>query len=376
MINRLNLIFLTVVFLLFSNILKAQFSDSIFMSKDNYYSKGTVLFEIDNLNYFSDLEYFNPMVYSYTMAGFHLSPLVSYQLTNDVKISAGAYMLNILGREEIYRLRPVYTLEYSPAKNLCMRFGTIKGAKNHNLVEQIFSYKEAYTYYNEEGIQLTYKNNRIFSDVWLNWRYLSLPNDDKPELIFGGYSFAFNHDINVKSNLKYFTQLVTYHIGGQDLVIERHLSTYMNFVSGYHYVLQVNNDLSIGNRSFYAQFVSTVAHDDFPYLQGYGLASELQVKWKFLQVLAGYWYGNRFYNPLGEFQFSSVSEKSNYTVEPERQVIYGHVALEKEYENGLKMGVRAGLYLSPEMKTNDFYVGIIMKFNHNFVIAKLKNDEK
>lgn len=367
---RISILILPVLLLV--KLSMAQFSDSIFFESEKKHDAGSLHLGFNGLGYFINQEYFNPMVNSYTMAGYHISPVLKYQLSDRIKISAGGFLLNSLGRNELTEVNPIFQFSYSPFNHFTLQFGSIQGGLSHALPEQVFSYSQAITQSNEEGIRALYHNDRLFFDVWLDWRYLTYPKDVETERIFGGYHINWNHAIGSDYKMHYYTQMLAYHIGGQDLAISHLVQTYLNLVNGFQFIATLNETLSFSNKTFYAQFYNTIPRQNFPYNMGFGLASEMQAKWRFLEGKFGYWYGNRFYNPLGEFLFGSVSQKSNYVITPYRHVVYAHIKLEEEVYPGFHVGFRTGAYLSRNLHSQDFYIGILMRFNHDFLISHSK----
>ncbi|MDA3819488.1 MAG: hypothetical protein PF590_03335 [Candidatus Delongbacteria bacterium] len=369
MFKPLNILFFFIVGFFPSHVL-AQWDEEIFFAENKTYNDGIALVRIDNLNHFYNLEYYNPMAYSYTLAGYHIKPELVYHVSNSVRLSGGVYFNAILGRDNIKHLRPVYTFEYQPFKVLKIRFGTLNTGYQMTLPEQIYSYKEALEQYNQEGIQLTFDHDALHADVWLDWRYLSLPRDNQPERIFGGYNIAYTYNLSERSYAGIVTQMAAWHLGGQNLDIDRKLQTILNFTGGINYAYQFQNGLSLGLWQYFMHFENVIQQDVLPYKRGYGLATEAQLSWKFTALKAGYWYANRFYSPLGNHLFLCVSEKSNHIMHTKRQVIYGHIKAENEFYPGLSMGFRAGIYQGLDLHSTDFYLGFLMRFTQDFIIGK------
>ncbi|MEA3448808.1 MAG: hypothetical protein U9Q98_10270 [Bacteroidota bacterium] len=350
----------------------AQWDENIFITENKTYNDGIALVRIDNLNHFYNLEYYNPMAYSYTLAGYHIKPELVYQVSNSVHVSGGIYFHTMLGRDNIKYVRPVYAFEYMPFKFLKIRFGTLNTGYQMTLPEQIYSYKEALEQYNQEGIQITFDHDALHTDVWLDCRYLSLPRDNQPERIFGGYNIAYTYNLSKSSSAGIVTQMSAWHLGGQNLDIDRKLQTILNFTGGLMYSYQCSNDLTVGLQAYFMHFENVITQDVLPYNRGYGLVSEALLSWKFLALRTGYWYGNHFYAPLGNHLFSSISEKNPHIMYAQRHVIYGHLKAEKEWYPGLSMGVRAGIYEGVDLHSIDFYLGILMRFTQDFIINKHK----
>jgi len=369
MCKRINILFFFVLWV-FPFYVNAQWDEGIFLAKNKAYDAGTALVRVDNLNHFYNLEYYTPMAYSYTIAGYHITPSIIYHIGNSVRVSGGVYFYTMLGRDNIRHVRPVYAFEYQPVDFFKVRFGTLSSGYQMALPEQIYSYRETLEQYNQEGLQMIFDNDALHADVWLDWRYLSLPQDNQPERIFGGYNIAFEHNLSDKSFAGIFTQMAAWHLGGQNLEINRKLQTILNFTGGLLYSYQCSNGISLGLREYFMHFENVIQQDVLPYNRGYGLASEAQMSWKFAAIKTGYWYADRFYAPLGNHLFLSVSEKSTHIMQTKRHVLYGHIKAEKTFYPGLSMGVRAGIYHGLDLQTTDFYIGFLMRFTQDFLIGK------
>lgn len=368
--HRLFLIPAMLFILLFSTKAHAQWHEGLFDLSDNFDEPGTAFIRVDNMNHFYNMEYYNPMAYSYTLAGYHIKPELMYQINNTVRVSAGIYVFNMLGREELQMIRPVYTLDYRPFDFLQCRLGNLKGGHSHILPEQIYAYKQGLEQYNEEGLQVILHNDEMSADVWLDWRYLSIPNDNQPERVFGGYNIGFEDNINEKSTIGIFTQMVAWHVGGQALSVDRKMQTILNFTGGFNFSYQPDDTWSFGLKEYFAHYENVKSQDILPYKRGYGLTSETELAWNFAALRAGYWYANRFYAPLGNHLFSCISEKSFHRMKQHRHVLYAHIKAEQAFMEGLSMGARAGVYAGLDLNSTDFYIALLIRFNRDFFITK------
>ncbi|MFW5805183.1 MAG: hypothetical protein ACOCVX_01525 [Bacteroidales bacterium] len=370
--HKLTNILLSFAICFFSFTAMAQWDEKIFHTEDSIYDAGISLVRVDNFNHFYNLEYYNPMAYSYTLAGYHIKPEFIYHISKAIRVSGGVYFHQMLGKDELQFLRPVYTFDYHPFVPLTLKFGTLKGGLNHKLPEQIYSYQQALEQYNEEGIQIIFENKKLFADVWVDWRYLSFPNDNQPERIFGGYNITYKYRLTEKSQAGVTTQMSAWHIGGQNLDIERKMQTILNFTGGLMYSYDFQNTLSLGIREQFMHFENVIDQDILPYKRGFGFATEALLSWKFISLSTGYWYANHFYAPLGNHLFSCISKKSAHIMHPQRHVIYAHIKAEKEMSSGVFLGFRSGIYEGVDLHSSDFYLALLMRFTHNFLISHKK----
>jgi hypothetical protein len=348
----------------------AQFFENLVLSENQMQNANSLYLNVNTANYFINQEFFNPMSFSYTLAGYHFAPSIKYQLTDQLQLQAGAYILNSFGRDELLKLRPAFSINYQVFENFRFELGSRISGFSHRLPEQVYSLSQGFTENHEEGIRALYCSDHVFFDVWLDWRSLTLPRDDFPEKIFAGYSAAWNSDIEKKVNLKLFSQFMTYHVGGQDLVILSPVETYLYLINGYQISYQATPDLKLGNKSFYIQFINAVPRENFPFDKGYVMATELFAQWQFIHFETGYCYANRFYNPIGDFQFASVSVRSNLLIQPIRNMVYARLNLQKSISNYLVMGVQSGFYYSENLNSTDYYLGLYLSFNQDFLLLQ------
>lgn len=332
--------------------------------------KGEILLNVDGNGFFYNQEYFNPMVYSGTLGGYEFLTFANYRVSKNILLTTGGYIVRSLGRDEFAEAMPLFSVQFSPIKNFIFTFGSFQGGKSHRLPEQMYSVPQNLFYRHEEGVRALYHSDKMFFDVWLDWRYLTYPNDVKTEQIFGGYSADYEIDMSLGFVLSPFTQMLAYHNGGQDLIVEHTVKTFLNMSYGYSLNYSARRQTELELKQYYIQFFNTIPRKDFPYKSGFGIATEFTGKWKFICGTVGYWYGDRFYNPLGQFHFSSVSEKSNQICQRITKVPYMHLSLDTDLIPFVNFAFKGGFYARKDYSDVDFYVGLLLSYNLDFKLLK------
>lgn len=364
----------TYIFLIFAlfclpKMLCAQFDNAFFIYENTANKLGDLELGIENQNFFKNNEYFNDLKESYTMGGYYLNPSLQYQVNDELKLKAGACILNFWGRSDFQKLIPSFNITYDISRNLRIEMGNLQGAMTHRMEEQMYSFDRQFENYDEQGIRVTYDKWKMSADLWLDWQYLSFPLDSLPEQILGGFCAKYDLMHSMPHRVGILTQASLFHEGGQYLAIDHTMESHLNALLGYEYQYSfTDNQWSLGQKSFIIQYADISPEKQMPYILGYGWASEFSGAWRFISAKCGYWNAHGYYSPVGETLFSTVSEKYTNLVIGKRHVVYAHLALEKKYKSGFGIGMRSGLYLSPETDVPDYYFGVFMVFMQNFKI--------
>ena len=68
-------------------------------------------------------------------------------------------------------------------------------------------------------------------------------------------------------------------------------------------------------------------------------------KHPFLYVETGYWKGDRFVSPMGEYLYMSASESDSNLYQENRQIFFTKFRLKRHMSDNLKLELRANLYV-------------------------------
>lgn len=365
-----------ILFLLFLNTSYAQQDNSFFHNRKytSYKSDNNLYLEIKNINFFKNNEYFSPFAEGYTNIGFHLSPSLSYYIADKGKITAGMYVLQFSGRKESEKILPIFSFQYNINPKLKLTFGSLDGSINHNLISPIFDFEKLITNNIENGIQFLYTSDNTKIDLWLDWQQFIKRGDPFQEYFTVGYSSTVNlYKSNDESlHITLPIQCIFNHHGGQ-------IDT-----SGKR-ILTINNDATglIIDKKFDASFLKEIKtgfyfllyKDLSPtkvqgYEQGKGFYPFIVANIKEIELTTGYWYGHKFYSPLGHPLFQNISIFDKNTFVTNKKMLTSTVTYTKKIFQNINLASRfEGFY---DITTNkfDYTYSLYLTFNSRFFLCK------
>ena len=342
------------------------------------HEKGLFL-KISNNNFLFDAEYFSPLEVGYTWIGLQLQPELSYQVSQHFLIHGGVYLLKYSGREETSDVRPVFSVTYkfNPAVSLVM--GTLYGSLHHRLPLPLYQYDRSMYDYPEEGVQTLVHTSWLEGDYWLQWRNFILPGDPHQEELVFGTSSRFRispEDKEWRFTLPVYTLIN--HRGGQINNTATSVHTFGNLAAG----VEVNKGLS--GKFFQDLMLQMVVYNYFDqshttlfyFSSGFALQPEVEVSGKSLSLRGGYWYGHNFYSRLGEPLFASVSDETNATGYPNRNLLTLKVQFQKNFEKGLNIFLYGNGFYDLGLGRFDYNVGLQLLFNMDFRLIKAEGKSK
>lgn len=349
--------------LLYAVVLQAQthHTDAFFSDAKHDWQQGKMLdIRLRNHNFFKNNEYFNDFVYSYTLLGAFLEPTVSYRFSPSLQLSAGLYMQKYSGMDNLNILKPLYKIEYRPHKNLSIIMGDLNGGLNHRMMEQIYRFDRHLIDNDEEGVQLVYNNGRHFADLWLNCDKAAFPKDLEQEQLQIGFSGELGIVKTQLYDLRFTSQVLWAHNGGQDLAVTYQVRSFGSAASGvkFHRQWQTRNVSGIAVESSVVYCSDLSPEKKMPYTSGFGVHGSLAAYYSYVSFSLGYWYGHHYFSALGEPLFQSLSAKWRSVIAPEREVISLKLAFTKEVSDGLKIAVHYGAYYGRDIKSFDYFYGM------------------
>jgi len=313
-----------ILFLLFLNTSYAQQDNSFFHNRKytSYKSDNNLYLEIKNINFFKNNEYFSPFAEGYTNIGFHLSPSLSYYIADKGKITAGMYVLQFSGRKESEKILPIFSFQYNINPKLKLTFGSLDGSINHNLISPIFDFEKLITNNIENGIQFLYTIfNHHGGQIDTSGKRILTINNDATGLI-----------IDKKFDASFLKEIKT----------------------GFYFLLY--KDLSPTKVQGYEQ--------------GKGFYPFIVANIKEIELTTGYWYGHKFYSPLGHPLFQNISIFDKNTFVTNKKMLTSTVTYTKKIFQNINLASRfEGFY---DITTNkfDYTYSLYLTFNSRFFLCK------
>lgn len=366
------------VLVLLSSIAQTSYN-AAFYDKVNISEKHEVrsfTFGVRNINFFKNNEYFNNFVYSRALAGAILEPTLNYQLHNNIKISAGLYLQKYYGESTCDIFKPLFRINWQISDGINLVIGDLNNGLNHRMHEQIYQFDRHYTHNEEEGVQLIINKPNFFSDIWVNYDRNSRPRDKEQELMQIGYSGSYSLVLFNTADIKLFIQGIWAHKGGQQLAVSFPVSTIGNAIGGFDasYSLNSSWNLKAGTIFYRAGYAELSPISLERAKSGHGYYGGLYLISDYVLASAGYWQSYNYISMVGEPLFQSKSYIYNSVYENTRKVLCVKLGLKKEIAEGISVGVRYEFYYGIDIDSYDYFYGIHLIFNDEFLLNKFNNN--
>ncbi|MEO8412542.1 MAG: hypothetical protein ABI472_02740 [Ginsengibacter sp.] len=336
-------------------------------------------FNLYNLNYINNTEWFGNIPLSGTLFGYELIPEIEYQISPKLIIKGGLYLQKEFGRPHYTTVDPTFTVKYK-AKHSSFILGTLEGNNNHGYIEPIYDYKLIINERLENGFQF-FVNTRPYShDFFINWRKAIHPGDNFKEEFDIGYVSKINIINHDKFTLSLPVQMLYSHKGGQVDSLHTPLQSLVNFASGPSATFTLNHKLlkRVVFDNYYVNYKDISGEKLQAFNEGNGFLSHLLFDFKNVGIDLRYWNGQGFIGPRGMALFQSVSEKYPGLVEKHRELLIVSFIYDKEIFKNVNFDFRIIPYKDFLEKTSsgtglEYSYEMYLKYNLKLNIKKIKN---
>ena len=336
-------------------------------------------FNLYNLNYINNSEWFGNIPLSGTLFGYELIPEIEYQISPKLIIKGGLYLQKEFGRPHYTTVDPTFSVKYR-AKHSSFILGTLEGNNNHQFIEPIYDYKLIINERLENGFQFKVDTKPYIHDFFINWRKAIHPGDNFKEEFDIGYVSKLNIINNKKFNLALPIQMLYSHKGGQVDSLHTPLQSLVNLAVGPSLTFNVDHKLlkKIVFDNYYVNYKDISGEKLQAFKEGNAFLSHLLFDFKNVGIDLRYWNGEGYIGPRGMALFQSVSEKYPGLVEKHRELLIVSFIYDKEIFKNVNFDFRiipykdfiehissgTGLEYSYEM---------YLKYNLKINIKKIKN---
>ncbi len=337
-------------------------------------------FNLYNLNYINNTEWFGNIPLSGTLFGYQIIPEIEYQISPKLIIKGGLYLQKEFGRPHYTTVDPTFSIKYR-AKHSSFILGTLEGNNNHQYIEPIYDYKLIINERLENGFQFKVDTKPYTHDLFINWRVAIHPGDPFKEQFDIGYVSKINVIDNQKINVAIPLQLLYSHKGGQyDSLSNVPLQSIVNSAAGASFIFKVNHKLlqKIVFDNYYVNYKDISGDKRQAFNEGNGFLSHLLFAFKNVGIDLRYWNGQGYIAPRGMALFQSVSEKYPGLIEKHRELLIASFIYDKEIFKNVNFDFRlipykdfiehissgTGLEYSYEM---------YIKYNLKFNLKKIRN---
>lgn len=368
--------------------------------------------DVDATGFFYDAEYATPFAKGFSVAGFRLSPALAYGINERAQLRVGFNATAFAGLDSLYRLRPTFSLIYTPAKWLTLVAGTIYGGNTHQLASPVYDPARWIYNYQEDGLQILTKTSIWSSDTWLDWQHYLTPWTPDQEHFTMGTSHTFNAFKYVKSDTmtnfsKTFmgpciitnykrnsiwaidipTHFFASHRGGEVKTIDTNTVTTFNERIG----LRLSHTKAINFQTrrrivldlpFYFYHLEDHTLDN----GGKAIYPTLSYEWIHpnivkmtdlaLRATAGFWHGDHYFSAFGSPLFWSANAYSALHIPASpslaeatdiRNILTLTISAEHEFK-GLNLGLQVDALYDLDLRKTDLLFGFYMRFREKFIL--------
>jgi len=321
---------------------------------------------IHNNNFVKNNEYFGPYTEGITYIGSVFQPEITWALSKKFSLSGGWYFRQYYGQDGFNQSIPVIRARYSFRPYAELIFGQLDGQLQHGFIEPIYNTDNYFIKKPEYGVQLLINRKRFNADVYMDWEKFLLPHEAHQEVITGGFlaSYAIN-GLSEKRGLSAHFQSIINHFGGQVDNSDNPLQSRANIAAGLKYIFVTDNKAL--NRftlsSFYIQALELSQTNTIPFESGFALHNTITFENKWAKLTTGWFHGEYFFAPLGDYLFQSVSQFNNWYVGEKRDLITSKLLLGHDIMKGVNFGFRIESYYDLQRNANDFSYGLNLSVN-------------
>lgn len=333
---------------------------------------------VDYFGFSKNNEYSNQIADGYTLFGNQLITNVVYHPTKNIRLAGGVFLWQDFGNRKLSQIQPYFQFKYK--KNaFSLIFGNLEGNLTHGLIEPLFDFEKVMLRPLENGFQVKFDKKKVQVDIWADWVTMIYNYSPFREQINGGMSLDFIISDGEKIHFSIPVQFTGYHLGGQidatDLPVVTSFNGSLGFKlasvekkQGFIHQLSMENHLVLyTDYSFSFEPV---------YDKGAGIYLNLMLKSHLGEWQFSYWNGNKFTSPLGGALYSSESKQIAPEIlgEEKRQLLIFRSMNDITLAKGFKLLLRAEPYYDLNNKRFEFSTGFYLKYNLNFKLATLKQD--
>ncbi|NDV60244.1 hypothetical protein [Bacteroides sp. 519] len=327
--------------------------------------------DIDAVGFFKNNEYFSPLSKGQTFPGIRFIPKAGYQIDNKLRFELGVLGLYLSGNQDddvLSTFNEFYArIQYAIRPNLHLVFGNLYGGANHRLIEPLYRWDNQLVEKQESGLQVIYKDDRFFADVWVDWRRYIEHGDSVPEILNFGLSASAR--LSPEENDFQLTlpfQLLIYHQGGQIDTSDEKMIVTGNVATGLKmkWKLHGRTIRSLGFDTYLLGYYDKLSNKELrPYDNGWAVYPVFKAETKYIDLMAGYYHGCQFYSVDGDPLFSSFNLRYPDEVHKTRQLFTAKVSYFKQLHKSFSIGAQAESYFDIKLNKFDYSFGINLRLN-------------
>ncbi|MDA3954039.1 MAG: hypothetical protein PF485_10345 [Bacteroidales bacterium] len=366
-------IILCYIILLSSFLSISQIDNCNYIGDTKIYSADSnkLFLQIDNNNFIKNNEYTSSVIEGFTLLGFNIAPKFIYYPSTRIKLSLGGNFLTYNARENEIEASLLFSFQYKISPKFNFVLGNIYGTVNHRLIDPLFDSERFLNKNIENGLQLIWNSDRIFTDLWLDWERQIFQDDPFHEKFNVGLSSEFliiNKENRYKLSIPF--QNLVRHEGGQIDKYKEPIVTIFNNATGLSFTKLFNDKFihKLKISSFVVNYQDLSPLKERMYIDGTSSYSNLELINSNYNLTLGYWYGNQHIAPLGNPIYETYSRTKYYVEEPIRQLIISKLNYQKNVFKGINFGLRFDTYYDLLDSNLDYSWTVMVVFNQRFFL--------
>lgn len=329
-----------------------------------------------NNNFVKNNEYFGPFTQGITYLGVIIQPEVTWSCSKNFSFTAGWYLRQFFGYDGFEKSLPVFRARYAFMPGGSFVIGQLEGQRQHGYIEPLYS-EDLYFLKNPEyGEQLVIDREKFRSELFMDWEKFLMPGDNHKEEITGGLLVSYAPGgFSTNRGLSIHLQSIINHFGGQVTTLETPMQTRANLAGGleYAFLLPLPYLKRIVLSSYYLEAREMSPTNTIQYDKGFATYNTLGFENKYVKLNAGWFHGEKYFAPMGDYLFQSISELNpSYTCNT-RNLVTSKLLLNKDITKGVNFGLRFESYLDLHRHWLDFSYGMNISVNGSVFEKTLKS---
>lgn len=356
---------------------------------------GKASFQLSNLNYLRNTEYFNKIEVGRTLFGVQVHPRLAYQPNAQTTIQAGVFLRSDFGATPtVNQIIPTFSVKLR-SKNYrrTFIFGTLEGALAHRLIEPLFDVNAAILRRIENGAQYKYNSHKVGLDTWINWEKFIERGSPYKEQFTAGLNLNVslfqrlavdggNDSVTVNSPainyrnlkkhyaLKPILQFTAHHRGGQIDTDTSNMVMQFNGALGIAYNVGKLHDHLFQAEAYGVFYRENTNSGYYPYRKGNGIFANVSFSKKGFTLSPSYWRGKGFIADRGTAIYQSVSlDKPGYT-EKMRSLLFVRVFYTQKLAPDMMLNVRVEPVLDLHNKSMDYSYSVYISYRLHKTISR------
>ncbi len=365
--------FLVLLFTSLSIFSYGQWDNTFFDLERKDTQVGLLQLNVESLGYFRNSEYKSRIDQGRTLFGYQMWPELSYQSSDKVQVSLGLFVQQDFGADEAIIKRPTFSFQFTNNGHF-IRFGTLMGAMQHQLVEPLYDPERVIENRLENGFQYRRNTKRFDGEFWIDWHKMIYQNSPFRE------EFTTGIRIEPKQYLKEDRHVlslpisaISFHKGGE--IDTSHMPTISNFNFDYglRYRYRPTNgfidSIDLQGHALYYEDISTEPEN---YIDGLSQYMSLALYAKGFGLMLNYYDAHQFHNPMGDVVYRSVSARNNTYVFDYRKVAMVRLQWQKEIAKDFNFLIRSNFMRNMNDQTNDIIAEFYFRWNPSFGLFQVK----